>query len=282
LKKNKLFQLILIFGVLLIIIFLYLQPKTVLKSETVDIQNNQQEDNNQFYSFLISEAAKYGEEALNFNNSLFEKTKSSKNNDSIKSNYNNLIQFWEMNNFAPLVSYYEEQLLFFLDGKIDSLYFADEYFSASKGASEELKQKLFLRASEYYNSVDELEANLSTDQLMNYAICLVETGTNPMQGIGILNNISQREPENYKVQLNLGYFSVKSGQFDKAEQRFLNVLEIEPKFVEAYLYLGDVAETVKDYDKAIKYYTLYKNSLSNEKIALEVEKYIDQLRSKSK
>lgn len=280
-KKNFLIQIVLVLAVLFIIIFLYLQPKTVLESDIVDSQNVQQVDENSFYEFLISEADKYGEEVINYNNTLLENIeKNSDIKDSVKLNYNRLIQFWEMNNFAPLISYYEEQLLYFLNGEVDSLYFADEYFDASRGVSEELKTELFKKSILYYQSVD--QDSLDSDRLMNYAICLVESGSNPMQGIGILNNIAQKEPENYKVQLNLGYFSVKSGQFDKAESRFLKVLEINPDFSEAYLYLGDVAETIKDYDKAIEYYTKYKNTLSNQKIAEEVEKYINQIKVKKK
>jgi len=84
--------------------------------------------------------------------------------------------------------------------------------------------------NEVENSVNE---NLSIDR----AIELVE-GENPMEGIFMLRDIIEREPENVDALYYLGVLSLKTSQYEKASQRFNQIITIDSSDKRAYLQLG--------------------------------------------
>jgi len=122
------------------------------------------------------------------------------------------------------------------------------------------------------------DLNLQVD----LAVCMIEgasfLGTPPMQGIGMLKNVTQKDPNNVKALINLGYFSIRSGQFDKAETRFNSVLKIDPQYEEAYLYLADMHEKQKKIDLAIADLENYMSIAKDPIRAKEVGKYIEELK----
>lgn len=77
----------------------------------------------------------------------------------------------------------------------------------------------------------------------------------PMAGIGLLLGVVAKDPKNLKANLNLGLFSMKSGQFEKAVARFKTVVaqkpELEPTFylAESYRQLGMKPEAIAAYQK---------------------------------
>jgi tetratricopeptide (TPR) repeat protein len=101
-----------------------------------------------------------------------------------------------------------------------------------------------------------------------------------MKGIGLLRNVLEKDSTNIKAHLNLGLFSVKSGQYDKAIERFTKILKIDPNYIEAYLYIGDVYEQKGDILNAIKNYEIYASVVKNPSIAADVTKYIEKLKQK--
>lgn len=122
------------------------------------------------------------------------------------------------------------------------------------------------------------------DIKVDLGVCLVEgsgfLGTAPMQGIGMLREVEQLDPKNIKALINLGYFSIKSGQFDKAEERFNKVLEVDSSYVDAYLYLADMYEKQQKPQQAIIALNAYKNKVEDPQRKSEVEQYIKELSNK--
>jgi tetratricopeptide (TPR) repeat protein len=119
------------------------------------------------------------------------------------------------------------------------------------------------------------------DIQVDLGVCLIEgaslLGTPPMEGIGILKNVEQQDPTNIKALINLGYFSIQSGQFDKAEERFDQVLTIDKEYAEAYLYLADLHERQKMYKEAIADLENYKSLIEDTERTKEVDNYILEL-----
>ena len=56
---------------------------------------------------------------------------------------------------------------------------------------------------------------------------------NPMEGIGPIREVVQRDPDNLYAQMILGLGGMKSGQFDKAIERFKIVVDKQPDNLEA-------------------------------------------------
>ena len=75
------------------------------------------------------------------------------------------------------------------------------------------------------------------DAQIDLALLHVES-SQPMTGIQKLVQIAQEKPENYRVQLELGIFSLNTSQLAKAEERLKKVIEIESSRWEGHYYLG--------------------------------------------
>ena len=95
----------------------------------------------------------------------------------------------------------------------------------------------------------ETQKPMDLDARIGKASVIVEGTTNPMEGVMMLREIDASNPGNEKVNLQLGRFSMMSGQYDKAVQRFTAVLEkdslnLQSRFLLAQSYLG-LNDTVK-------------------------------------
>jgi tetratricopeptide (TPR) repeat protein len=83
----------------------------------------------------------------------------------------------------------------------------------------------------------EVENNVNENVSIDRAIELVE-GKNPMEGIFMLRDIIEREPENIDALYYLGVLSLKTSQYEKASQRFNQIITIDSSDKRAYLQLG--------------------------------------------
>jgi len=63
-------------------------------------------------------------------------------------------------------------------------------------------------------------------------------GPNPMAGILALKALAEAEPPNVDAVIELGRFSIQSGQFDKARERFVQAIELAPERSEPLIQLG--------------------------------------------
>jgi predicted Zn-dependent protease len=71
----------------------------------------------------------------------------------------------------------------------------------------------------------------------NMAMTYVDTPT-PMKGITLLREVIEQEPTFVPALFNLGLLSIKSNQFGKGQERFTQILKLEPNNYKASLNLG--------------------------------------------
>ncbi|MEQ9230292.1 MAG: tetratricopeptide repeat protein [Cyclobacteriaceae bacterium] len=110
------------------------------------------------------------------------------------------------------------------------------YRAFQRTADPEEAREIGARAGQELKSLLELYPQSSS--LKNrLAMTLVAT-ENPMQGIQMLRSILEENPEDIETMMNLGILSIQSGQFDKAEERFKDLLAIDSTNEEARFYLG--------------------------------------------
>lgn len=102
-------------------------------------------------------------------------------------------------------------------------------------------------------------------------VAYVNEGKNPMQGIQLLLSVVAKEPKNLNANLNLGLFSMKSGQFEKAINRFKTVLETK-ETPEAYFYLASSYENLGNKTEAIIAYQKSKELAADPSLT----KFVDQ------
>lgn len=96
------------------------------------------------------------------------------------------------------------------------------------------------------------------DARIGLATVLVQGTSQPMQGIQMLREIDEQHPGNIKVNTTLGNFSIMSGQFDKAIERFTAVLQkdslnLQSRYFLAEAYLGkqDTAAAIKTLENGL-------------------------------
>lgn len=142
------------------------------------------------------------------------------------------------------------------------------------------KESWFATARECFEQALKITPD-DLDVKVDLGVCLVEgagaLGIAPMEGIGVLKEVEQLDPDNIKALINLGYFSIRSGQFDKAEERFRRVLKVDPNYAEAHLYLADMYEKQQQKDKALEALASYRDLTDDPARRSEVERYMKEL-----
>jgi tetratricopeptide (TPR) repeat protein len=78
--------------------------------------------------------------------------------------------------------------------------------------------------------------------------------SNPMEGITLIKKVVDRNPENIYGQMMLALGGKKSGQYDKAIERFLLIVKKEPDNIEAIFHIAECYDLKGDKANAIVYY----------------------------
>jgi len=104
---------------------------------------------------------------------------------------------------------------------------------------------LGVKTREWYQKVLDKNPNLLNAKA-NLAMTYVSTET-PMQGIMLLREVLANDPTNEVALFNLGLLSMRSNQYDKAIERFRQLLKIHDGNSKARFYLGvSLAQTGKN------------------------------------
>jgi len=88
------------------------------------------------------------------------------------------------------------------------------------------------------------------DQKVDRAVALVQ-GTNPMEGIMLLREVLEEDSNHIGALMNMGYFSLQSGQTEKAVQRFEQVLSVDVSNVEAWWQMAHLTVAGGNIEKAV-------------------------------
>jgi len=118
----------------------------------------------------------------------------------------------------------------------------------------------------------------SLDAKTGLGVAYVNGGGAPMQGITLLREVVAKDPKNLSANLSLGLFSMKSGQFDKAVDRFKTVVAIKPDF-EAYFYLAESCKQIGRKKEAIAAYQKCKELMPDPTMGSRIDQYIKELQN---
>jgi len=122
----------------------------------------------------------------------------------------------------------------------------DRYYDAFGFAADNQKSaSLGAKAREWYQKALEKNPNLLNVKA-NLAMTYVSTDT-PMQGIMLLREVLTADPTNEVALFNMGLLSMRSNQYEKAVERFRQLLKVRPENMKARFYLGvSLAQTGKN------------------------------------
>lgn len=187
-----------------------------------------------------------------------------------------LAQQWDdVNQLAPAAFYYE--LVAQQQPAYNSwLKAGDKFTSAYQQTADTLIQPaLVQKAINAYQQADKLKPN-TLEVRTGLGIAYVTGTPNPMQGIQLLLGVVKEDPKNLKANLNLGLFAMKSGQFDKAVDRFKTVIAQEPS-AEAWFYLASSYENMGMKTEAIGAYLKTKEIAADPNMSQFVDRKVNEL-----
>lgn len=123
-----------------------------------------------------------------------------------------------------------------------------------------MQRWLATRAKELFDKALTINPNNDSSKI-GVGVCYMFGGIaeNPMQGILAVKEIADKDPNNLYAQMMLGLGGIQSGQYDKAAERFLTVVQKQPGNIEAILDLAGVYERLGNKAEAVKW---YKNALN--------------------
>ncbi len=107
---------------------------------------------------------------------------------------------------------------------------------------------------------------------------LVESGQDVMRGIGYLREVLDVNPDHPLALLYMGVFSVRSGQYEKARERFLRLLNLQPQNEVVHYYLAHVYQVLDSMDAAVHHLESWKSQVGDPVLQRQIDSLIIQLK----
>ncbi|MEY5042333.1 MAG: hypothetical protein RLZZ414_1897 [Bacteroidota bacterium] len=134
------------------------------------------------------------------------------------------------------------------------------------------------RTVEYNSNKETVSGNTSVSEKITSALKIIQGGGAPMEGIQLLLDVLNEDPNNVEALYYLGDFSLKTGQFEKAISRFETLVKVQPENSKFWFLLAQAYELNKDKANAV---IAYKNCIlytKDEARIKEIEQKIIELK----
>lgn len=278
-KKPQL--LIILLGLLLFSVLYFFTPRFASKANTTPAQSTENqtvttESILNTAKLALTESQKFS--LLSIENQL---NKAKNQTDSLKS-YRAMTQFWadSAQKLAPylyftyraaLLENSEKSLTFAAQLLVDNLLTPDAPPALQPWIAGNAKV-LLEKALVINPKNDSAKINLGACYLFG------NLSDNPMQGITKIKEVVDTDATNSYGQFILALGGKKSGQYDKAIERFLTVLKIKPNHIEAMIHLAECYELTDQKEKAIEWYTKVSNSVNIPEAKDAISKRIQELK----
>ena len=263
-------QILLVSGTILLTAALYLAPQFKSESHTVNVVK----ERFSFESSLLQ--AKSG---LNKNDAtLINKIEEGvlKHSDNIVL-LDSLVQFWDKQKHPGISAHYAEQKAIKEQSESNWTQAAYRYFDAFQATPDSTIRNLMVnKAINCYEKIIKLNPD-NLDAKTDLGLCFAEGTNQPMKGIMLLREVVEKNPNHENALFNLGILSVRSGQYDKAVERFSRVLAINPARTEMYFMMGKAYMMQGNKVKAGENFERFKKSTADVTMINETNNLINQL-----
>jgi outer membrane protein len=156
----------------------------------------------------------------------------------------------------------------------------NDYYRAANFSTPQLRAALFQKAIEAYDKAIQLNPD-NLQALTSKGVCYVEGTGNPMEGITILREVLSKDSTFAEAHFQLGMFAIQSGQFEKALDRMEKVLKINPAYITAHLYKGQVYQQMGNLNEAIRSLEMYRDLSNEPEVKAQVNEYLVKLKNKN-
>lgn len=188
-------------------------------------------------------------------------------------------QWDEVNQPAPAAFYYLE--LARKDNKFEHWLNAGNRFNDAYRFTQDstIQSGLVLNSVDAFQHATQLKPD-NLDAKAGLGVAYVNGGApSPMAGISLLLAVVEKDPNNWNANLNLGMFSMKSGQYEKAVQRFKTLIAQQKQEVEPYFYLAESYKQLGMKKEAIDAYQKCKEMVPDPNFGKRIDDYIKELKN---
>jgi tetratricopeptide (TPR) repeat protein len=195
--------------------------------------------------------------------------------------YKQLAAFWRDSAHLLLPYAYYSGMASKLENSEKSLTFAAHYFleGLRQQPNPALKTWMAGEAKEMFEKALAINPNNDSTKIgLGSCYLFGNISENPMQGIQMIREVGDRDTTNMFAQFMLGLGGLQSGQFDKAIERLVKVVNVQPKNVEAVIALAESYERKGDKVNAVKWYEYSKQFFTEKEILQEIDARIAQLK----
>jgi tetratricopeptide (TPR) repeat protein len=264
-------QFLVLAGIIVLTAVLYFLPqKTEQKQEATE----EKEDPFSFESLLTSAKGSLKRQEVEPVSRL--ESELDKNQNSIAL-LDSLGKQWDQLQQPIISSHYFEMIAIKEPGEKTWLNAAYRYFDAFKIANDStLRVMMVNKAITAYNNVLTYNAD-NLDAKTDLGACYAEGSNEPMKGILLLREVVSKNPEHENAQFNLGVLSVKSGQYDKAIERFQKVLQIDPARKEMLFLIGKTYLMTGNKEKALENLQRLKKETNDLQLIEQANSLISQI-----
>jgi tetratricopeptide (TPR) repeat protein len=271
-KRGTLIQTFSVLGVTLVFLAVYAAPK---KESLKAIQNKQEaEEKSQIKTQIDEIKSKLSPGLTNQINTQEKMYSGAATNNGKIAALDSLIKLWDGAMHPQVAVIYSEEKAS-VSGTAEAWLNAGNRYLGLAGVSDPKDKNWDLdNAEKCYNKALELNPDLA-DAKINLAVSIVEKGTEPpMRGITLLKEVVEKEPRNVKALVQLGHFSVMSGQLDKAIERYNSALGVAPEATEINFFLADTYGKMGKSPEAGKYLNVYLKSVNDTALIRATKQYM--------
>jgi tetratricopeptide (TPR) repeat protein len=188
-----------------------------------------------------------------------------------------LVGLYEIAGKFDSSAWFAEEAAKFFDTKESWIRAGDQYYQAYTLALDQVRQERFaVKTREYYTKVLEADPgmlDIKAKMAMTYL-----SAPSPMQGIVLLREVLEEDPDNELALFNLGMLSIQSGQYDLAVQRLEALLKVNPGHAQGHLLLGIALMNVGNKGAAREHFELVKEMDKDPAVQATVESYLKDLK----
>jgi tetratricopeptide (TPR) repeat protein len=154
----------------------------------------------------------------------------------------------------------------------------DRFLKAFDNTQDSLvKPAMLQKANQAFTKAVAIDST-DLDAKTGMGITIVNGMGAPMEGIAMLLDVVKKDPKNFKANMNLGLFAIKSGQFDKAIIRFEDLIKNIKATPDAYFYLATAYENLGKNQEAIDAYLQSKKLAANPTLSGFIDKKVAELK----
>ena len=103
------------------------------------------------------------------------------------------------------------------------------------------------------------------------------SSSNPMQGIMMLREILEQDPDNQRTLMSMGRMSIQTSQFENAVERFETYVRYYPQDVEGNFFLGVCYYEIGQLVKAKAQFDKVKELGADEQIITAADEYLERI-----